>query len=504
MNNKKLYENIINNIAKYVKKALNEGLFDDEDGEGLFNTSEDDIYSDFTDNLIGGKFEDTIKNTLCKQDSYHPVIVDEEDGIPAIQKDPEDPTIYYASPYRTYRTCKFGPRKRKGYHIRYFYRYIIQLQEDGKISLGMLRETTKQILIINAQVCNFINESPYKISKLYQHTGGNEKNSIYNEEVDKLYIIDNFPKNSNGYKYSEKFVHNFPEILTQEYSEGQSSSDKKYISTVRKSDFKTEKLFLDLVKKLTSNGFNIYDGTDMIYTKKNFNEQSKKLLSGERQQELNNITDEQSKFIADQLGEEYVEKFNLIKNYIDQNNQGKFYLKTINTLRGENKICLAETILPLAVSNSLLPYEGSLVTDGRNPQINWHYAQAVMYKILYNAEEEHLNDWRNRYDLEDCCHGIDTGFGSRSIDINDTPIKILGLQSFYKLYYLIGKAIVQCEGIQTDKCMDYEMSEHEFQEYNKNKNVNMNTFEFTHLTNQLKTILDKTCKKFKIKVNKKK
>ena len=82
---------------------------------------------------------DVIEKTLCQHEQYyHPVIPDEEDGLPLILEDPENPLKYYIAPYQTYKTCGFGPRKRKKFSKAYFYRYILEYTENG-IALSQVK-----------------------------------------------------------------------------------------------------------------------------------------------------------------------------------------------------------------------------------------------------------------------------------------------------------------------------------------------------------------------------
>ena len=75
--------------------------------------------------------------------------------------------------------------------------------------------------------------------------------------------------------------------------------------------------------------------------------------------------------------------------------------------------------------------------------------------------------------------------------------------SIYTLYYVMAKAITQCKDITYDILKDFRnyssTQDKKAKEMNFNVNINMNTFNFDFLTNQLKTIIDKTCKKLKIK-----
>ncbi len=128
-----------------------------------------------------------------------------------------------------------------------------------------------------------------------------------------------------------------------------------------------------------------------------------------------------------------------------------------------------------------------------------------MFFILNN---EGLNAYKSDYTLADCIEGVSTytyyyGETYKYLDINDLPIRIKNLSSIYTLYYVMAKAITQCKDITYDILKDFRnyssTQDKKAKEMNFNVNINMNTFNFDFLTNQLKTIIDKTCKKLKIK-----
>ena len=125
--NNRLYESLIKSISKSLKQSLNEGLFDDD----IFDDDDNVIHSS---SIMDKMMRDVIEKTLCQHEQYyHPVVPDEEDGLPLILEDPENPVIYYIAPYQTYKTCGFGPRKRKNFTKAYFYRYILYLRNNSKI-----------------------------------------------------------------------------------------------------------------------------------------------------------------------------------------------------------------------------------------------------------------------------------------------------------------------------------------------------------------------------------
>lgn len=96
-------------------------------------------------------------------------------------------------------------------------------------------------------------------------------------------------------------------------------------------------------------------------------------------------------------------------------------------------------------------------------------------------KQEKLNDWSIRYDYTDCYKGVDTGFGYRSLDFNDLPIKLDSVKKLYVLYYVMGKAATQCYGILKDPNEYWRLTDKYIDSYNSGKifTKNMN---FDYLT----------------------
>ena len=449
--NNRLYESLIKSISKSLKQSLNEGLFDDD----IFDDDDNVIHSS---SIMDKMMRDVIEKTLCQHEQYyHPVIPDEEDGLPLILEDPENPVIYYIAPYQTYKTCGFGPRKRKNFTKAYFYRYILEYTEDG-IALSQVKFGYKPNIVIDQYMFQFISQTYDKICSLTFHKPGNETTVINPGE-------------------SEKFL-------------GETNPISPAMTVIHRDWFTSDNMFIMFVEKLCANGFNIKDENNFVYNQDTLELRKQELLSGAQDQQLADEKDENLQFIQQVLGDEYIEKFNKISQYFKQNGK-KFYLKSINTLR-TCKIACNDTLYKFQQANNLYPTfnEGynQFVTNGAN----------VLYKMFCIMKQEGLNDWGIRYDYDDCYEGVDTGFGYRQLDFNDLPLKLDSVGKLYVLYYVMGKAAAQCYGILKDPNGYRMLTSKQIETYDSGKSFSKN-MNFDYLTSQLKTIIDKTCKKYKLK-----
>lgn len=480
--NSQLYESLIKSISKSLKQSLNEGLFDDV----TFDDDETVLYSSLMDKMM----RDVIEKTLCQHEQYyHPVIPDEEDGLPLILEDPENPLIYYIAPYQTYKTCGFGPRKRKKFSKAYFYRYILEYTEDG-IALSQVKFGYKPNIVIDQYMFQFISQSYDKIYSLTFHQPGNEPKPV--DPVEKIWVIDGSSKYAKKV-FTDKFVKNFPTVINPGESEeflGETNPISPAMTEIHRDWFTSDNMFIMFVEKLCANGFNIKDENNFVYNQDTLELRKSELLSGTQDQQLADEKDENLQFIQQVLGDEYIEKFNKISQYFEQNGK-KFYLKSINTLR-TCKIACNDTLYKFQQANNLYPKfnddYNQFVTNGAN----------VLYKMFCIMKQEGLNDWGIRYDYDDCYEGVDTGFGYRQLDFNDLPLKLDSVGKLYVLYYVMGKAAAQCYGILKDPNEYRRLTSKQIETYDSGKSFSKN-MNFDYLTSQLKTIIDKTCKKYKLK-----
>lgn len=505
---RKLYKSLVEGISLSLKKSLYEGLFDDETDDLLNSDNNYDNVSLMDDHL-----KDIILNTLCTIGDYHIVKEDEEDGLPMIKQDPEDSLKYYIAPYRTYKTEKFGPRKRKKFNLIYFYRYILTFDDNGGMTLDITKFGKNINLIIDQHLYKFICKTPYTINEIKFHNPGNEY-IPNNEQCEQIIIYDgktNIYRDFRGMKIPNSFVNNFPEKLYPLFADyRRDEMNPICVSCICRCWFKSDEMFLKFVQKLINNHASIKDENNFVYNEKTFDERKQELLSGEQDKQIEEENDYKLNFSRDVLGEKYYQKFKQIQQYFQQNNQ-KFYLKTINTLR-TCKICLKDTIPNLMSENNISCDE---ITD--NEKGLEFFERQLLYKMFYIMKEEKLNDWKIDQTYRDCIQGVARSFNfytttTTYYDINSLPIKFDDKYAIYKLYYVIGKAITCGKSIYADgvkKMKSYEYPEditlgpteiingHDIE--NANTLFNIKTFDYTYLTDQLKTIIDKTCKKYKLK-----
>ena len=495
LNKKQLYNNIMKNISNIVKQKLNEDLLSDLEDD------DDDDSEYMGGDLLNDKFKKVIIDTLCKSGNYYNVIENDPD-FPYILKNPDNPNQYFLAPYRSYTTCNFGPRKRKQYTKLYFYRYILDFySESGKPILHVAKTTGNDNLIINQQLYDFIEQCPQQLESIIYYYPENTYHE-YTDGFNTIWLT--IGKSRYSKTISDKFVKNFPNRIipgeTEDYI-GDMNPNGRGTTLISRSWFSSDEMFMIFVEKLTNSNFNISDDDSFVYNRKTIEERKSALLSGKQDQQLEEEKEENSKKIIDLIGYNYYEKFNKIKDYFDSENQ-ILYLNNINTLRGENKINCLNTVQNLRKDNGYIYDEIDTIDDAysRNQHV---YNKWLIYKMLTILTDEKLNDWKNKYDYDDCLHGVPSmyGYGSSEVEINKLPIKLTGINSLYKLYYVIGKSIV-CG----DKCKLANLIKDGTYDNTIATNIektdtvfNIDDFDFHYLTNQLRFIIDKTVKKYKLK-----
>lgn len=504
--NKKLYNSIVRGISESLQKSLYEGLFDDVDDI----LSNDDINSS---QLMDDYLKKVILETLCTTDAYHNVEADEDDGLPMIKQNPDNSLQYYIAPYTTYKREKLGPRKRKRYNLNYFYRYILTFDETGGMILDITKFGNKRNFIINDQLYQFICKTPYTISEIKYHLPYNEY-TPYTEQWEKIWIIDRTPL-SKPKNIPNSFVNNFPEKITPMYSdELKDDMNPSNNSIIDRKWFTSDEMFLTFIQKLVNNQFDISDKEFFVYNQNTIDERRKEILSGNQDKQIEEENDAKLNFSRSILGEKYYQKFNQILQYFQENNI-KFYLKTINTFR-TCKICLKDTVLNLRRQNGYIFDEIDNIEEPN--RVEPFFERQLLYKMFCIMKHEKLNDWKIQQTYDECINGtvVSYNFYNTSTsyyDINTLPIKFDNKYAIYNLYYVIGKAISDSKPI-------YELGVKKFDKYpyqndvtlgptsilaaneiekTGNASFNMSTFDYSYLTDQLKTIIDKVCKKYKIK-----
>ena len=461
-------------MNKYIK-LLVEGFFDDLD----------DIVPQDTMEEIGDEYNnifiETCENILCKQnerDRWHNVYPEEESGLTLVKQVESEPNVYYISPYTNYKICKLGPRKRKQYSLNYFYRYVLEYDKNIDGYILYILNGTKGNCTISDQVCEFIEKSGINIKELRFRKSGNDRNALC-DPFTNLYIF--------HHKFSDDLVNNFPDKLIN----GSISNENRPYLKFFKTQFSSNEMFIKFIKKLINNGYKIIDENKIIYDETNIEQKENELLSGEQAKRLQDIADKKEQFIINQLGQNYIDKFYKIKDYIDNVLKIRFYLATINTLRVEkNKISKKSTIPELLKSNNLKVNEEYL-----RYQIN-----AILHKCFFILQKEEIAAWKTTYGFYECLDGTMSASGFyKNVDINDLPIKIKSLKDIYILYYVLAKACTQCDGIDLEQIYNSGNACVYINDFNYSKPVNLDTFNFEFLNNQLKFIIDKVMKKYKLK-----
>ena len=485
-------------MKKYIK-LLVENLFDDD----LFDI--DNTAEDLLDQSMK-EFDTIVKDTLCQNSQYHSIMPeDKDDGLPAVIYDPDNTDLLYAGLTATYKSLGLGPRKRKKYSLSYFYKYTIKFNDDGTISLYIKYYNSNNFCILNSQLINFIEQSSYKIDTIYFMDG---RTTNLTQEFKCMYII------GDNNKLSDKFIYNFPkDIQPHANEEVQEVLQKK--TSLYKTSFSSDEKFFELMKKIVNLGYEVKDKEGNTYNKNNIDEKAEEVLSGERDRKVQKEEQQRFDFITNILGQDYVAKFEKILNYYKSINKN-FYLKTINTLRNENKINLINTVYNLKKDNNLInlldkddeDYDTSYDYENAiNNDIDYKLLKIILYKMYFILDRENLKSFRDETTLYDCKFGFDYeysyygGSTTKYLDINDLPIKLTSITDLWKYYYVIAKALIQCKDLKDKNILNWDMSETEVQKLNLNMNVNLSTFNFDYLTKQLKTIIDKTYKKLKLHKN---
>ena len=440
--------------------------------------SSDDSFDDIGD-LFNQQFIKICEETLCKEDSYHQVNPEEEAGLTLVKTLENEPNVYYICPYINYRICKFGPRKRKNYNMNYFYRYILEYDENTNKYILYIVNNSDQNCIISSQVCDFIEKSSIQISEIRFRKSGLNRNDLQTG-FKNIYI---FSK-----KFSDKFVKHFPDKLTP----GSNQSEFNQLVPIKqkyyKRQFSSNEMYIMFITKLINNGYTIIDENNIIYDNTNIKEKTYELLSGQIDKQLKDQENEKTLFIEKQIGKDNVEKFQKIIEYIKNTlHKNNVYFKYINTLRNDNKISFETTIPNLQKDNNIYSiYDRKL-------------CKIVLYKMFFILQDEKLQSYKPYITFYECLNGTDSMYGIKTVDINDLPIKLKSINDLYTLYYVIGKAIVQCKDIEFEDISNSSKDNIDVNEYNYNIKFNINNFNYNYLNKQLINIINKTCKKYKIK-----
>lgn len=162
--------------------------------------------------------------------------------------------------------------------------------------------------------------------------------------------------------------------------------------------FTSDEMFLTFIQKLVNNQFDISDKEFFVYNQNTIDERRKEILSGNQDKQIEEENDVKLNFSRSILGEKYYQKFNQISQYFQENNI-KFYLKTINTFR-TCKICLKDTVLNLRRQNGYIFDE---IDNAEEPNIvEPFFERQLLYKMFCIMKREKLNDWKIQQTYDEC------------------------------------------------------------------------------------------------------
>ena len=471
----------MNKHIKYLVENILDDFYNDNDNE--------DIIDSFHNYSIHDVIE-AAKKYLCNNND------DNDDNIKPV--DGSD-NSFYVQLRQLFKPI--GPRKRKQYHESFFYNYIITVDYDGiilYINQTLYKNTTK--IILNDTITTFIEYSPLNIKEIHFYTetlttlNGKQyyKQYVYtNENISNIEKIIIFKKDR---KYSDKFVQNFPDIITPNMNPDyiDDNPNTTFMTILYKSNFTSNEMFATFVRKLVNNNFNVVDEEFYVYNRNNVDKVLSELLNNKRQDEIDLKNKNKLDFLKEQIGEEYIDKYNKLINHLLTKKQN-VYLKDINTLR-KVKIKIEDTLINIANENNI---------NINNIDNTWLFYGQLMYKMFYNTLSNNLNSYKCDYDYQDCISGIDTMYGTKTLNINDLPIKFNDIYALYNLYFVIGITALQSDGLY-DKLEKLDKEGYTHVEIinlieNYNKNINsIDNINFDYLNNQIKYILDAACKKYKI------
>ncbi len=455
----------------------------------------DDFYDDDDNDIMGSFHNYAIQDTINAAKKYLCFTNDDNNIKPVNNTD----NSFYVQLRSLYRSI--GPRKRKRYHESFFYVYIITIDLDGiilYINQALYKDTEK--LIFTDNITNFIGNSPINIKEIHYYThrlttlNGSQYYEQYvytNENISNIEKIIIFNKDK---KYSDKFVQNFPDIIIPNMNPKfiDNNPNSTCMTKLFKRGFTSDKMFATLVKKLVNNNFNVVDEEFYVYNKNNVDKVLSDLLNNKRQDEIDQKNKNKLDFLKEQIGEEYIDKYNKVINHL-LTNKPNVYLKDINTLR-KVKIKIEDTLMNLRNENNI---------SNDNIDKTWFFYGSLMYKMLYNTLSNNLNSYKCDYGYGDCANGINTMYGRKTLNINDLPIKFNDIYALYNLYFVIGITALQSDGLDVkineldEEGYTREQIRKTIETYNEHIN-SIDNINFDYLNNQLKYILDAACKKYKL------
>lgn len=438
---------------------------------------------------------------------------------------------YERPPYGTGSYKSLGTRKRKMYPKEWFYYYTVILEDDGlEIYVNQYKTTSDNNLNISTPLYNFIKHCDfYNIKSITFRQFYCFKNSPsgkkFDEKIIEWTIADHADsirpfKDESDKKFAQTYISNFPEEIypqpLPEYAHITNPNALKGLISLWNWQFKDYNDYFWFVRKLIKLGFSVRDKDDRVYNADNIDEGAEYKISGQdkkdKEAERADFFSSGENFIKEQLGEEYTEKYiKMIEHISKFSKNNNVYLYNFNTLRGDNKICYDSTVYNLALNNGLFTDE-ELTTR--------LIKAAILYKMLCIMDKYDLKSYKTTISLDDCFYGWEVEknqvWYEKTMDIKELPIKynVNPLNALFVLYYTIGLALKQCQGIDYSKIgISYSRTYDEYGEmydresYNdenvkryNNGITDVSDIDFSYLTQQIKTITDKYLKKNKIKL----
>lgn len=500
-------------ITKETIQDIHRGLFDDDIFSDIFGHSDEEQSREAADDIVNELYIDT----LCVQDRYFPLTPDASRNIP-LYKDDIKNSIIYVAPWRNYKSYGVDGRKKKAYTDAFFYRYAIDYsdQDNVKLYVSKLTKDSNTTLVINQQMCKFF-ETYYNIyrktvKEVIFRVPGNSLTETITIPFDKIYVF--------APKYTHSFVKTFPKKITPGGSDAcknETNPISEHCLKLNKKQFESLDDFKEFVTIMVNNNFTVFDEKANIYNQSTIDN------NVETNTEHDEKQTKEYKFLVEQLGQPVIDKFEKVLNTITANNNGKtVYLKTLNTFRNV-KLNLVNTVWKLIDANYKTPivtFAYSTDPGIKQPLLSGdtdrehiylkNYGEYMLCAMYYALIKAGMNDWKAKYKMRDFLYGYDdeygygysVGYGEKYLDLNDLPIKFFNVSSIYKLYFAIAAGLQYCEPICDKICNHYDDNINDTEMDNLLMNVtmpDMNSFDFTVLNEQITEIINKQCKKLKIK-----
>lgn len=518
-----LYQKIINDIAKSVKRTINEA-FDFGKVSGN-NTKNDNIIKSVK------KYKTETFRTLIKEH-----LIDGENNLPSkyqLTINPEMDEIVYDENTNTfyafplYMHGKFGVRKRKLVPNDYFYRYVVKINDDNTITFGVhsLYANTSRFLSFPRNIIEFISNSDLPFKNYYVYSISHRDLVVQKHAVATdccIFFIGQMPKIQNNefrknpipdsIKLSDDFVRNFPPELEIKGDDG----PYRKPSSLYRGMFSSFDKFLHIARILVNNGYVIVDEDDNTYdaeTIKNYNVdspvESKDVdVSGKEQ------------WLRDNIGDAYIDKFFRIREHImetDPYSKRHLYLKKFNSgFRTNDARISIDTLNELAKANGIDNLQR--LKDSKDSD-DEYYVQTqdlidramkkigvqILYKMAQKLANDRPNGWSiDKPDADDFIRGITVQYSYYGVSTSLPDIKYLQLAlddivSLYYMFYMFAYGVLNSV-VPDVEAVVYEHAEyHKLTHHEAIKNINMDTFNFEPLIKVFRTIIDKYIKKYKLK-----